>query len=159
MDIPTFLVDSAKVLVPGIVVAVVTSLVTVRLSIRRFHAEKWWERKEEAYSNLIDTMYSLKDYTTKHLAHEEDPTRFTKGEREAWEAEWREFGKRYAKARGLASMHLSKDAIAVLKTYEDEKARASGNDDVYQWMDDDLRACRKCLEALIVAAKADLGVG
>lgn len=103
-------------------------------------------------------MYSLKDYTTKHLAHEEDPTRFTKDEREAWETEWREFGKRYAKARGLASMHLSKDAIAVLKTYEDDKARASENDDVDQWMDDDLRASTKCLEALIVVAKADLGV-
>jgi len=158
MDIPTFLADSAKVIVPGIVVAVVASLVTVRLSIRRFHAEKWWERKEEAYSNLIDIMYSLKDYTTKHLVHEEDPERFTKGEREIWESEWREFGKRYARARSLASMHLSKDAMAVLKTYEDEKARASENDDVYRWMDDDLSACTKCLEALIAAAKADLGV-
>jgi hypothetical protein len=158
MDIPAFLADSAKVVVPGIVVAVVASLVTVRLSIGRFHAEKWWERKEEAYSNLIDIMYSLKNYTTKHLAHEQDPERFTKGEREIWESEWREFGKRYDRARSLASLHLSKEAMAVLKTYEDEKARAGENDDLYRWMDDDLSACTKCLEALIAAAKADLRV-
>lgn len=158
MDVPGFLIDSAKVVVPGIVVAVITSIVTVRLSIRRFHAEKWWERREAAYSNLIDIIYSFKDYTTKHLAHEEDPANFRTGEKEVWEIEWREFNKRYARARGLASMHLSKDAISVLNIYEDEKAHASRSGDVYVWMDADLQACTKCLEAFITVAKADLGV-
>jgi|SRR5882672_6192399 len=158
MDIPTFLIDSAKVVVPGIVVAVVTSIVTVRLSIRRFHAEKWWEKKHDAYSDLIDIMYGFKEYTTNHIADSVDPKGSEKRERDAWETEWKEFGKRYAKARSLASMHLSKEAMAALKTYESEKARAEENDDVFQWMDDDLRACTKCLSALIVAAKADLGV-
>lgn len=86
-----------------------------------------------------------------------NPSDTPKEERERWEVEWRDFGKRYRKARNLASLHLSQDAVAVLNTYELEKARAK-NENPYEWMEADLAASTTCLDALIVAAKNDLGV-
>lgn len=45
MDWPT----AAANLGVGIVVAVTTAVVTVRLALKRFYAESWWTRKYKAY--------------------------------------------------------------------------------------------------------------
>ena len=46
----------------GLFVAVVTSVVTVRLSIKRFRSERWWERKVEAYTDLLSSLSDSKRY-------------------------------------------------------------------------------------------------
>lgn len=43
----------------GFFIAIVTSFITVKLSLNRYYAEKWWEKKYEAYNRLIDTMYDI----------------------------------------------------------------------------------------------------
>lgn len=43
----------------GIVVAIVSSVVTVRLSMRRFYSEKWWERKAEAYTTIVEALFHI----------------------------------------------------------------------------------------------------
>ena len=47
----------------GLAVAIVTSVVTVRLSLRKFHAERWWERKAEAYNDVLNALSDLKHYS------------------------------------------------------------------------------------------------
>lgn len=44
----------------GLVIAVVTSIVSVHLSLRRFYSQRWWERKAEAYSEIMDSLYHMK---------------------------------------------------------------------------------------------------
>jgi hypothetical protein len=41
-------------------VAVVTANITVRLSLKQFYEQKWWERKMEAYSAIIDSLHHMK---------------------------------------------------------------------------------------------------
>src|SRR3990167_3419940 len=52
----------------GIIIAVISSWVTVQLSLRRFQKEKIWEKKFEAYIKIIEALHHVKDY----LAIEED---------------------------------------------------------------------------------------
>lgn len=47
------------VLIPGLVISIVTAIVTVRLSIRQFQSQKWWERKAEAYSEIMEQLTLL----------------------------------------------------------------------------------------------------
>jgi len=55
--------DIIKVLSIGVVVsvvtAVVTAVVTVKLALRRFYTEKWWERKTQAYSEIIGSLVKM----------------------------------------------------------------------------------------------------
>ena len=51
-----FLGDAAV----AVTVAIATALVSVRLSVRQFQTQHWWERKAEVYSNLIESLTSLK---------------------------------------------------------------------------------------------------
>lgn len=44
----------------SVATAVVTSLLTVRLSVRQFQTQRWWEKKVEAYSQLVESLTSLK---------------------------------------------------------------------------------------------------
>lgn len=51
----------------GLVVATVSSVVTVRLALRRFYSEKWWERKSSAYTTVIEALHHVREYTDTNL--------------------------------------------------------------------------------------------
>ena len=41
-------------LIPALVVSIITAYVTVRLSIRQFYSQRWWDKKAEAYSQILE---------------------------------------------------------------------------------------------------------
>jgi hypothetical protein len=47
-------------LIPALLVAVITAWLTVKLSIKRFHSERWWERKAQAYSDILEQLSIMK---------------------------------------------------------------------------------------------------
>lgn len=147
-----------ELIVPGLVIAIAASILTVRLSIKRFHAEKWWERKEEAYSSVLSIIHGYHDYTVKHIEDAMDPGKTGDSEKKAWEADWRSFNRKYAKARNLAALHLSEKALLVLDAYDVDKRNAMNDGDYLDWMESDRAASKKCLDNLIDVAKEDLEV-
>src|SRR5438477_13173117 len=60
---PTWLTNILIGLVPAILVAIVTSVTTVFLALRRFRQERWWDKKEAMYAELLETLHGLKRYT------------------------------------------------------------------------------------------------
>ncbi len=50
------------VLVPGVIISFFTAYVTVKLSIKQFHSEKWWEEKAKAYSYIIEHLTYIQYY-------------------------------------------------------------------------------------------------
>lgn len=46
---PEWLASFLKSALPSLAVGVFTALISVKLALRRFHAERWWERKADAY--------------------------------------------------------------------------------------------------------------
>lgn len=56
MDIYTDLLIAT---LSGIFVAVFASILSVNLAMRRFYSEKWWERKAEAYSRIVEELYHV----------------------------------------------------------------------------------------------------
>ncbi|TET35878.1 MAG: hypothetical protein E3J69_04600 [Anaerolineales bacterium] len=49
-------------LIPSLLIAIATSLITVHLSLRKFYTERWWEKKAEAYEAIIESLYNMKTY-------------------------------------------------------------------------------------------------
>jgi hypothetical protein len=41
------------------VASLITSIITVRLSMHQFHSEKWWEKKDKAYSYIMEKLSEL----------------------------------------------------------------------------------------------------
>ena len=150
--------DILKAVLPGIAISVFTSILTVRLAIRRFHEEKWWEKKQEMYSSLLETLHHMKNYVAEHYEGQLDSNYITDEKREELKKDWKMFSQKFAKLRDLASFHLSSEAVAVLERYEKKKIEANKSDSLFDMIDGELAAVSECLEELKIAAKRDLKV-
>jgi len=53
---PEWIPDILKAVLPGIIIAALTSILTVRLAIRRFHEEKWWERNKRVRALILTSL-------------------------------------------------------------------------------------------------------
>ena len=49
-------------LIPGVIVSIITAYVTVQLSMKQFYSQRWWEKKAEAYSHIIEHLSYLQFY-------------------------------------------------------------------------------------------------
>src|SRR6266540_2058674 len=72
-------------LIPGIIIAVATAIVTVKLSLRQFRSERWWERKAEVYSRILEALYHLERYSEAMLRESEGSARYSDARRERME--------------------------------------------------------------------------
>ena len=51
----------------AILIAAVSSWITVQLALRRFRRERWWERKTDAYTKVIEALHNSKEFSDRHL--------------------------------------------------------------------------------------------
>jgi len=49
-------------LISALIVSIITAYLTVKFSIKQFYSQKWWEKKAEAYSNIIEKLSYLQYY-------------------------------------------------------------------------------------------------
>jgi hypothetical protein len=54
-------------LASAIFVSVVTAVLTVQLALRRFYSEKWWERRSNAYSEIIKALHHVREHADTNL--------------------------------------------------------------------------------------------
>ncbi len=155
---PNWIPDIIKVLFPALIIAVLTSILTVSLALRRFYKEKWWEKKHETYSHLLETLHHLKNYAAEHFEGEIDPNYITEEKSQELAKDWKKFSREFAKLSDLASFHLSKESVEILNKYQKEKAEVRKSKTIFEIIDGDLAAASNCLEALKEAAKRDLKI-
>lgn len=144
-------------IVAGILIAVVSSWITVQLSLIKFQKEKLWEKKLESYSNIIESLHNLKEY----LSSEES---FETGERDR-EHVSKEFLDRLVgkyissneavkKYKDIGELILPSEAILLLeKYYKEIKVE---RESYYEHVDETLHATNLCLKEMISFAKTDL---
>lgn len=54
-------------LLVGVPVALLTSWLTVKFALRRFQSEKWFERRVDAYTKVIEALHFMKHCTERQL--------------------------------------------------------------------------------------------
>jgi len=47
-------------LIPALIVSIITAYVTVKFSMGQFYSQRWWEKKVEAYSRIIEHLSYLR---------------------------------------------------------------------------------------------------
>ena len=73
--------DSISIL-KSAVVAFITAVITVRLSLHKYASRMWWERREEAYSKIIGNLSYLLISLRRQEEHYLDVDRLNESERE-----------------------------------------------------------------------------
>ncbi len=138
----------------GIIIATASAWITVQLSLRRFRTERWWERKVESYTNVIEALHNSKAFASYHLktGGREIPEERDKELR----SRTREANDEILKATDVGAFSLSEKALTRLRKYNNEEEEASELVDWYGYLVADLEATERCLKDLIEIAKKDL---
>jgi hypothetical protein len=140
-------------------VAIVAAVLTVRLSLRRFHAERWWERKAEAYSRIIESLHAAMEY---HSAMSDDSMIATERDEARYARLKEEFDKAYRDLRqstGIGAYIISEQAADVLAALE-KRPRPQWRPDEPPWefFDAEVDAYKSALTQIRRLAKKDLKV-
>lgn len=140
---------------PSLFVAIVTALVTVHLSLRKFYAERWWERKAEAYSRIVEALHKYKRYLDKKLDIELNPRDDDKREK-GLEGLWAESNAELERAADLGAFIISEETENIIKNFLNRKIGDPNYDPLFEIIEEDLAKLNKCLSAVKAAAKRDL---
>jgi hypothetical protein len=152
-SIETLLVQAISTLA----IAIFSSWLTVKLSLKRFRTERLWDRKVIAYERVIDAFHKSKKFSSEHLDAEyvnrELPKeRDTELRRLAQEAQ-----EEIRRTADIGSFTLSTNALKLLEKY----SRESGDDDhIDSWqehLEHDYTVTDKYMKLFIEEAKRDLG--
>jgi len=148
--------NAATNILVGIVIAGVSSWITVQLSLRRFRSEKLWERKVAAYERVIEALHHSKAFCAAHMTAEEEGREVAAARDQALRQRATEADMEIQKASDVGGFLLSDEAQARLEQYAKESKEASNSPDWYGYLEADFAATDSCLTDLIRIAKKDL---
>jgi hypothetical protein len=146
-------------LTTGLIIAAVTARITVHYSLKRFHSEKWWERKASAYAAIIENLHHVRNHADHHLTFlkrnidmpETADTLLTDKLSSAM-AELR-------KHWDVGSFVISEEAVGIMTAFMNELDDATKPEDWLSHLILKMDAVDKCLVAMRGAARRDLSLG
>lgn len=154
----TWYLSLAKTVIPGIAISLLTAFVTVRLSLKRFHAEKWWEKKAEAYGRIIDALHHMKNYCEQKHDEQLTPDDISDEKKKELATQYRAAFKELSRAADIGSFIVSSEAAALLAEYHGRPSLPWNDTDLLDIIEADLKAVSDCLKKFILAAKKDLEI-
>ena len=140
----------------AIVIAAISSWITVQLSLRKFRAEQWWERKAEAYSKIIEALHNSKAFSDQHLEAEYEARKLPEERSKELRLRAKAAHDEILKNIDVGSFLLSDEALSRLKQYQKEVEQAGKYQMWWQYLEADWSATNECLKDLIEIAKRDL---
>jgi hypothetical protein len=119
-------------LVPNIVTGLVSgglsAWITYKLAFRRFRAEKWWERRADAYSRIVEALHDSKNFADAHIDHMENGSEVPP-EKDAALRKTAEEGRAVIlRAVDIGRLFLSSEALGRLKRFVKETENIKGED-------------------------------
>ena len=145
-------------LIPALIIAIATAFLTVRLALRRFHSERWWERKVEAYTRIIEALHDLIEYSSANAEEELGNIKYTEEySKQLWD-NYRAASADLRKATGVGAYIIS-DEVAELLDLLDARPKLKWEEnapwDIYY---EQFYAYKEALAQIRLLAKKDLRV-
>lgn len=155
---PQWLTTTLSSFLASLFLAACTAFITVRLSLRRFHAERWWERKAEAYSRIVEVLYQAMEYCASHLHEEASGKELSEDrDRELSEGYVRSY-RELRKVAAVGAYMISDEAARTLASLLNRPRLDPKHCAWVEVFDDDFKAYKEALEKIRALAKNDLKV-
>ena len=151
---------SAIGLIPNLVVGFasggLSAWLTYRLAFRRFRAEKWWERRADAYSDILEALHESLSFATTNIA-------YMKSGCEVPPEQDAEVRKRAAaanieirRAANVGKLFLSSAALNRLAQFLNESDKHKA-DNWTDYLFTDYQMTSNCIDDFATLARNDLG--
>jgi hypothetical protein len=154
------MIDIFIKIIPGIIIAIFTSYITAYLtakwSLKRFYSEKWWERKEKAYGEIMDALYDLLKYCEIQKEDYGGGTGYS-------DEKMKELGERYnqafwkiKKTADIGAFVVSLEAEKILIELHNRPRLEWNENPPWDIYDQDYKYYREALTRIVDVAKRDL---
>jgi len=144
-------------IIASFIISAFTAWVTVKLSQQQYHSQRWWERKVEAYSLILDSLYKIK-HSMEWLLQEEEHERIISDEQRKELNQKEQIG--FAELDRLTNMGifvLSSEINKKVNQFEKELKKVRGID-YYSDLQDYHRIATKYLKEIRKIAIKDLKI-
>ena len=99
---------------PGIISAIIASYLSAKWSLRKIYSEKWWERKERAYSDIITSLYDIMIYYEYKYDYYMQGLELLDEENREFKEKYKEANLKLKKVSSIGGFVISKDAADAL---------------------------------------------
>ena len=140
----------------AVLIAAISSWITVQLSKGKFRSERWWERKVQAYERVIEAFHNSKRFDAEHMRAEEQSREISEERAEELRAAARAARDEILKASDIGSFLLSEEALKILAKYEAESEKIPRHDTWYEHLDHSWSVDHRYMKEFIAEAKRDL---
>jgi hypothetical protein len=140
------------------------TVLTTNLALKRFYRERWWERKAEAYSKIIEALHYAAHCLSEWSDQELTGQKLSDGEAKQLLNDFRAAQAELKKATGVGAYIISTEAAKVLSDHtiamaqSDAKFNYDHGDPLFEKYAADSKLYQRTLEKLRTLAKTDLGV-
>ncbi len=145
-------------LLTGLVIAFASSWITVQLSLRRFYSARWWERKAEAYSKIVESLSHMKNYTDRTLNAYYRGNEIPADLQKTLQAKRRDGFEEISKAADMGAFIISEEAVNLLRNFINRPSEIDEESDWTDYTEKELKAVNECLATIRGIAKRDLEV-
>jgi len=153
--------DWLKILIPsilGFATTVGAAYLSAHWATRKAFEQRWWERKEQAYSEIIEAIHDMIRYADlcaeDYLTHREDD-----------HPKKKEFGENYTNAywnirrlTDIGAFLISDEAVQILKDLHKKPKLKWEENPPWEIYEEDSKYYQKAMAAIQKCAKADLRV-
>jgi hypothetical protein len=140
----------------SITVAVISSILAVRLALRRFYSEKWWERKIAAYIAIIEALHYVREHADTNLDFELRDRKIPLEASKELTEKLQEAMRQLRKQRDTGSLVISEKAVAELNRLFKELEASTATTHWQEHLEIRLAAVDKCLPEFRRIALGDL---
>lgn len=151
------MLDPLLKVLAGILIAGVSSWITVQLSLRRYRTERWWDRKVEAYERVIVAFHHLKKFASEQMsAYVQGDGGPPKERDKELRSKAREARDAILLASDIGEFSLSNKAIDILSEYARESRKSVKAESWPEYLDNEEFLADRYLKDFISEARRDL---
>ena len=142
----------------GIVSGGLTGWFASWLASRRFREQKWWEKKSEAYSELINAIHEAKQFSETHYSAVLEGRDVAKQKDAELREQYQNANREIRRAMDIGRLHFCDQAVQRLHIFQKDSDAARNADDWFDHLEKNLVAYNECLSDLTKIAREDLRI-
>jgi hypothetical protein len=139
-------------------IAVGGAFLAANLATRRFRKEKWWERKANAYSELVEALHHMKWYPSEHIDAAIENRELDKEDKDEYWKRYREARRNVWRIADASSFLVSPKVHEAIVEMEKELGEARTADWWLEHAEQQYAAIQKCLVRIKDLARHELDV-
>ena len=143
-------------IVAGIPVALLVAWVSVKLALRRFRSEKWFEKRVDAYTEVIGALHQMKHCTERQLRATRQGIDIPEEVEEELVSAYRKGLSELRRLTDMGALLFSSEAVTILDTLNNELKVATEEQAWWDHLDAEGAAISKALSDIRPIAKRDL---